>query len=144
MRFSNKILIHREVGNTFTFVSNISNIPKWNHSVRSCVKVSEGAIQAGATYKLQRRFLGKILEDIFVVSKYETNKILTISSIQAAYPFVVTYIFESHGQSTLLVNEFNLEAKRLMRFFEFMLRSSVKRAVASNLIELKNLVENDR
>jgi hypothetical protein len=88
MRFTNSILIRHPVDKTFAFVSNFANIPKWNHSVMSCVKVSEDLTQVGTIYKQQRLFLGKILEDIFVISEYETDRNLTISSIQAAYPFV--------------------------------------------------------
>jgi len=48
-------------------------------------KISKGSVEAGLVFRQQRRFLGKILEESFIIAEYKVNSIVTIKGIKAQY-----------------------------------------------------------
>ncbi len=140
MQFTNTIFIEQSLHTTFSFVSDFLNLPRWNYAVIKLERTSEGPVGNGSVFRQQREFMGRILEDSFIITKYEVDSIVTIKSIKAEYPFQISYQFKSLDNGTIITNNFELNGGA----FDIpgvLLSHRVKKAVAENLNKLKELVE---
>ena len=140
MQFTNTIFIEQSLHTTFSFVSNFRNLPQWNYAVIESEQISEGSVGNGSAFRQQRQFMGRILEDRFVITDYEIDVIVSIKSTQAEYPFQICYQFKPFENGTLITNKFELNGGAV-DFLGFLLNPRVKNAVAGNLNKLKDLVE---
>ncbi len=59
IEFENTVQIKRPIGEVFTFLSNLANLPKWNYFVTRVTKVSEGPAGIGTTYHQIRKMTNK-------------------------------------------------------------------------------------
>ena len=141
MKFINEIFIDRSLEEVFLFAGEVSNFPLWNYAVIGTEALTPELTGKGAIYKQQRRFLGQTLEDTFILTEYIPNRALTLKSIEAEYPFIVSYSFKPSGNGTVIVNSFELHGKLADGVPGILLRNSVKAAVAKNLQKLKELIE---
>ncbi|MGG5210012.1 SRPBCC family protein [Chryseobacterium sp. MIQD13] len=141
MKFTNEIFIARSPEVTFHFVSDISNTPLWNYAVVETQMVSEVFAGVGTMYRQQRRFLNKTLEDTFVITEYEADRLLTLKSIEAEYPFLIRYSFKPSEHGTILINSFELHGRLFDNLLSILFEKKVKKAVAKNLGVLKELIE---
>jgi hypothetical protein len=103
-------------------------------------QTSEGPVGNGSAFMQQRRFMVRILEDSFIITRYEVDNIVAIKSIKAEYPFLISYEFKSLNNGTLITNNFELNGGAV-DILGFLMNSRVKKAVAENLNKLKGLVE---
>jgi hypothetical protein len=103
-------------------------------------QTSEGPLGNGSAFRQQRQFMDRILEDSFIITEYEVNSIVTIRSIKAEYPFLISYQFKSLDNGTLITNIFELNGGAV-NITGFLLSPRVKKAVAENLKQLKVIVE---
>ncbi len=140
MQFTNTIYIEQALHTTFSFVSNFRNLPQWNYAVIKSEQISEGPVGNGSAFNQQRQFMGKILEDTFIIIEYEVDRIVTIKSVKGEYPFLISYQFKYLDNGTLITNDFELNGGAA-DFLGFILNPRVKRAVNENLNKLKDLVE---
>jgi hypothetical protein len=140
MQFTNTIFIEQSLHTTFSFVSNFRNLPQWNYAVIKSEQISEGSLGIGSAFKQQRQFMGRILVDSFIITKYEVDSMVTIRSIKAEYPFLINYQFKSLDKGTLITNNFELNGGEA-DFLGFVLNPRVKKAVAENLDKPKGIVE---
>jgi hypothetical protein len=140
MQFTNTIFIKQSLHTAFSFVSNFRNLPQWNYAVIKSEQTSEGPLGNGSAFRQQRQFMDRILEDSFIITEYEVNSIVTIRSIKAEYPFLISYQFKSLDNGTLITNIFELNGGAV-NITGFLLSPRVKKAVAENLKQLKVIVE---
>ena len=140
MRFINTIDVVQSLHVTFSFTSNFCNAPQWNYAVIKTEQTSEGPIGIGTAFRQQRQFLGRILEDTFIITEYKVDSIVTIKSVKAEYPFLISYSFKASDKGTLITNSFELKGG-VINILGFLLNHRVKKAVAENLNKLKVLVE---
>jgi len=143
MKFINEIFIARCPRVVFSFVGNAINIPLWNYAVAKTKMISAEFNGVGTIYQQQRKFLGGTLEDTFIITEYRTDSLLTFRSVEAEYPFLISYSIKSSGQGTILTNSFELHGLFADNLLGILFKNSVKSAVAKNLEKLKSLIEKD-
>jgi uncharacterized membrane protein len=141
MKFTNEIFIGRPIDNVFQFVGNPGNVPLWNYAIITSEKITPKINGEGAIYKQHRSFLGRTLEDTFIITEYNPNEVLTLKSIEAEYPFIISYSFKATGNGTLITNSFELHGKLVDNVPGVLLKHAVKTAVANNLHKLKEIIE---
>lgn len=140
MQFINTVFIAQSLPITFSFTANFCNAKQWNYAVIKTEQVSEGTIGVGTEFRQQRRFLGRILEDSFIITEYKVDSVVTIKSVKAEYPFLISYAFKASDKGTLITNSFELKGG-VIGLLGSLLNHRVKKAVAENLNKLKELVE---
>jgi hypothetical protein len=140
MRFINTIDVAQSLHVTFSFISNFCNASQWNYAVIKTEQISEGLVGMGTIFRQQRKFLGRTLEDSFIITEYKVDRIVTIKSIKAKYPFLISYSFKASDKGTLISNSFELRGG-VINILGFLLNHRVKKAVAENLNKLKQIVE---
>ena len=144
--------IHCSPAVVFSFLSDVTNMPKWNYYIQRVSKVSEGAIQVGTIFELKRP------HDLFyfiVVEFVPPNKItmqLQPPGPHMLYGFDLTAC-EGH---TDVKYSWHLDLKRysvlkyvpdggfknwLLSIVEKQILSKTKPAVEQNFFKLKALLE---
>jgi uncharacterized protein YndB with AHSA1/START domain len=93
MHFTNTLIIDRSVTETFAFVSNFENMPKWNYFVEETTSESRplrpgGGV--GTTYRQRRR----TDEQRFVVTDFEPDQLVAVRTLPPARDLQMRFTFE--------------------------------------------------
>ena len=80
MHFTNILIIDRPVTDTFAFVSDFENMPKWNDFVQETASQSPPGRGAGTIYRQRRR----TDEQRFVVTDFEPDQPVAVRTLPPA------------------------------------------------------------
>ena len=140
MRFVNEVEIGRPVEDVFAYLADFENVPEWNYAIERTTKVSEGPVAVGTTYR-QIRNIPRRSEESFSVTVFEPDRRLAIRGTLGPFDSELQYRLEPIGQRTQVINEVELTPRGILGMVGRLASSRVKEAVASNLRELKRLLE---
>jgi hypothetical protein len=142
MHFANTLIINRPVTETFAFISNFENMPKWNYFVEETTSESRPTRPgrgAGTIYRQRRR----TDEQRFVVTDFEPDQLVAVRTLPPARDLQMRFTFEPHEGGTRLTDDWTLDTG-LPRWLERIGASRVSSAVRENLAKLKELLETGR
>ena len=140
MRFTNTVEIARPPRDVFEFVTDLENVPTWNHAIVETRKVSEGPSGVGTTYR-QMRSLPSPSEETLRVTEMEPVRLFELKGDLGPFTGTMTYEFEPIEGGTRLTNTADLEARGLLRVAAPLAVNRVREAVASNLRTLRGILE---
>ncbi|MBI1769020.1 MAG: hypothetical protein HY015_04595 [Bacteroidetes bacterium] len=140
------------IDRTFSFLSNLANMPRWNYFIQSVTQVSQGTVGKGTVFKQKRP------SDLFYVKIVEfnpPNKImaqLQPPGPDLLYSFTLTSL---EGQTEVLYSwRLNVEHYSILKYvprgsfknwiisiIEKQILTKTKPAVAQNFYKLKTLLE---
>ncbi len=142
--FSTEVEIGRPAPEVFAFVSDVSNNPRWQRGMRSCVWTSAPPHGAGATYDQTARFLGRDIVSKFVVAEYDPGRMIRFKTTESPFPIderrTVTPV--SDGTSRIRVH-LQGDASRVFRLVAPLLSGLVGRSVSRDYQRLKRLLDGD-
>ena len=141
IRVEHSVVIRQPVETVFTFLSDVTNIPRWNSVITESKLTSEGPVQVGATFYQVANFLGRRIQTELRVTEYEPNKVFAFKSISGPFPIMVKLTLEPVGDSTNLSHFGEPDASGFFKLAEPLLSIAIKRQVESNMSHLKNLLE---
>lgn len=136
MKFENEIDISVGKDNVFAFVADQCNIPKWNYYVMDVRQVSGNAPAVGARYFQRRRTDSHHT----AITQMDPGKSLTVETVDGAPIFRRHIVFRQIEGGTRLVDSWDLETG-YPSALELLASGRIRRAVASNLEKLKQLLE---
>ena len=139
MHFTSTLIIDRPVTDTFAFVSDFENMPKWNYFVEETSSESPPGRGAGTIYRQRRR----TDEQRFVVTDFEPDQLVAVRTLPPARDLQMRFTFQPDGGGTRLTDDWTLETG-LPRWLERIGASRVSSAVRDNLAKLKELLETGR
>ena len=139
MHFTSTLIIDRPVTDTFAFVSDFENMPKWNYFVEETSSESPPGRGAGTIYRQRRR----TDEQRFVVTDFELDQLIAVRTLPPARDLQMKFTFQPHGGGTRLTDDWTLDTG-LPRWLERISTSRVSSAVRDNLAKLKELLETGR
>ena len=139
MHFTSTLIIDRPVTDTFAFVSDFENMPKWNYFVEETSSESPPGRGAGTIYRQRRR----TDEQRFVVTDFEPDQLVAVRTLPPARDLQMRFTFQPDGGGTRLTDDWTLETG-LPRWLERIGASRVSSAVRANLAKLKKLLEAGR
>lgn len=135
--FENTVVIDRPIGDVFSFVVDLSNLPKWNYYVLSVSPTSSRPISVGSTYHQIR----KNDEQELRISQLEPNHLLVAETIPPSKPELHREItFEVQGNSTRIIDKWQLDMG-VPKLLEPLAANRAKSGVRENLEKLKILLE---
>ena len=140
MEFSNTITIERSPHDVFVFVSDLENVPKWNHAIVETRKISDGPVRVGTTYR-QVRSLPSRSEETLQVTQLEPDRRFAVHGGLGPFEGALTYEFEEISWITRLTNKADLQARGIKKLAAPIVAGRVREAVAANLQTLKRLLE---
>ena len=137
LEFENTIVIGRARSAVFAYVSELTNIPAWNYSVRSVTQTSGTGAGVGATYHQVRRED----EQQLIIRTLLRDQELTVETLPGSKPaFTRSLFFHAVSGGTELHDRWALDAA-VPRLFARRTMQAVKEAVAENLSILATLLE---
>jgi uncharacterized protein YndB with AHSA1/START domain len=139
MHFTNTVIIDRPVTDTFAFVSDFENMPKWNYFVQETTSESPPGSGAGTICRQRRR----TDEQRFVVTDFEPDQLVAVRTLPPARDLRMRFTFQPHGGGTRLTDDWTLDTG-LPRWLDRIGATRVSSAVRDNLAKLKELLETGR
>ncbi|MHA1907658.1 MAG: SRPBCC family protein [Candidatus Thorarchaeota archaeon] len=142
IKFENNILIHRPIADVFDYVSDTENESHWNSAVVSVERLDDCDDELNCRYKIQRVIGKKKVENLYRVTEYQKNKLLTFKTTTGPTPFTYRYSFEQIGKSTRMFLEGNIKDEGLpFEARSFFASHMIKLGVTNNFQKLKSILE---
>jgi uncharacterized protein YndB with AHSA1/START domain len=90
-----RVLIDRPVEAVWSFMTDISNMPRWEDSHAEWTPTSEGPIALGSTFQSSNRFLGVELKFDLRIAEFEPNRKFAVEATTGrAKGTRISYFFE--------------------------------------------------
>jgi hypothetical protein len=135
--FHNSITIDRSRKDTFEFLSNFENVPKWNYYVTDVKKQSGGSIGAHTVFHQVRRDD----EQSYEIVEFQPLERITVETRPgSSLQFRRTFILHGGDGPTELEDEWELDTGH-SGILEKLASKRIRRAVFDNLSKLKELLE---
>jgi carbon monoxide dehydrogenase subunit G len=101
-RFKQSVVINRPAERVFAFVSDFENDPPWS-GVAQVRRSPAGPVGVGTTFRLRQRFLGRSLEIVMEVIRYQPNHVITVKTTSTRFVSMTgTRLVEPAGDATRL------------------------------------------
>jgi uncharacterized membrane protein len=145
MQFEIRVQINKPVKDVFKYLSNFSNhsdIMKANIDSR---QTSQGPVQVGTTMRNVAKFMGRKMEEHFIVTEFVQDKIIAKESVPGS-TFVSSdkMTFEEVNGGTLLTVSVRANLTGLMKLFDNYLNKKVMQALTEDMERLKKNFEEGR
>jgi hypothetical protein len=136
IEFTNTIIIQKSIDDVFAFVSNLTNLPKWNYYVLEVRKLTDDSIGKGTKYHQIR----KTDQQEILIKEYIKNQTLVIEAEPPPRKLIMELTFQEINGDTKIIDTWHLEGE-LKGPIKWLARAKAKTAVQQNLTKLKNLLE---
>jgi uncharacterized membrane protein len=140
MKIESSIVIHRPVEIVFAYVSDLSNLPKWDR-VKEVQVTSAGPVGVGTTFQRVIPILGVKLENTMEITAYEANRQFTAKSAFGPFPGEASFHFEPAEGGTRLTSTVQAELGGFFKIADGLLLSQGRKMTDDTLQRLKNLLE---
>jgi carbon monoxide dehydrogenase subunit G len=113
--------LHREIETTlppdvaFRFVADFANAARWDPGVASSVRVDEGAVAVGATYRLGVRMGGRVAPMEYRIAAYEPIRRVVLTGAGSGVAAVDDIRFEPSGTGTRIDYTADIRLAGLLR-----------------------------
>ena len=140
-RIETDIVIDRPVEEVFEFVSNPENDTSWQSGLEESRLTSEGPMGVGSTHLVVRRFLGKRIESLSEVTRFEPNAKIGLNSLSPPGQFAVEYTFEPINGGTRITTVAQADSGGLFKLGEPLVMKMVEAEMRRDFAALKELLE---
>ncbi|MFW9918034.1 MAG: SRPBCC family protein [Candidatus Thorarchaeota archaeon] len=145
INFEISILINCPITDVFEYVSDTENDPRWNSEVVGVERIDDCDDELSCKYRIQRVIGKKRVENIYRVTEYTKNKILTIKTLTGPTPFTYRYSFEPIGTSTRILLNGKVKDDGLpFKAHAFFAAHMIKLGATNNFQTLKSILESKR
>lgn len=141
IQFDVSIRINRPLEQVFAYVTDESNMARWNSAVQSVRQTSPGPTGVGATYRMVRQLPQGQAENTYEITAYQPNQTLTIETTSGPTPFRYHYQFEPVAKGTQLSLAAEVKTSGLASLAAPLLTRGIKSGVKANFATLKQLLE---
>jgi carbon monoxide dehydrogenase subunit G len=141
--FESSIFINRSPQDVFDYVSEPANNTQWQSGVESSEWTSDGPRGVGATYMVERSFLGRRTDSEIEMSVWDPPNQTRGRTINGPVQLEVTTDYEAQEDGTQLTVSAEAEFDGFFKMAEGLVGKQVEKQVASDLAALKLLLESD-
>lgn len=141
IKLEKSIFINRPQQEVFDFVTNLANDPKWQSTIESVERTSEGPIGAGSTWRYVGKLLGRRIETEIQMTRYDPPKQASVKGISGPVPFENTYKFESKGNGTQVSVMGQAEVGGFFKLAEGLVGKQMEKQIEAGLTALKLVLE---
>lgn len=92
--------IQRHLETVFAVASDVTNLPRYDKTIREAKKITEGHIGIGTTYHLIARPFGVRMVVVLVFTEYEPKSHFAFRVISEPFPVETHYTFSNLGNGT--------------------------------------------
>lgn len=140
VKVSASVVIDRPIETVFEFVSDVGNDVKWSSGVVEVRKLSEGPWAVGTRYTYVRQFLGRKFEVPGELHEFDRPAGFSWRST-GVMEAVGRWEFEPVADGTRATASMEVEARGIFSLAESVVGGMFRRAMATDLENLKTLLE---
>jgi uncharacterized protein YndB with AHSA1/START domain len=140
IRHQTSVHLDCPVPQVFAFLADPANLIRWQSNLVKTEPLSAGPLRTGSRFREVRRLGSKESEIQGEVSAFEPDRRLATRTLTPP-EVTVSYIFSPEDNGTRLRYEFAMRTSGLMRLMEPLILGSVRKDSASDLLQLKRLLE---
>jgi len=134
-------LIDKPVKDVFAFITNPTNMSKWNSAVVSMEQITPGAVGMGSKFKTVGEMLGRRIEGEMQVIAFEPDSKYGFQMNAGPVQVNVTLGFKTVGTGTKLSLNAQGNPGGLFKLAEGVMQGRVKSMMEENLARLKSVLE---
>ena len=134
-------LIDRPVKDVFAFVTNPSNMSKWNSAVVSMQQITPGPVGMGTKFKSVGEMMGRRIEGEMQVVAFEPDSKYGFQMNAGPVQVNVVLNFKTVGTGTKLSLNAQGNPGGLFKLAEPVMAGRVKVLMEENLVRLKSVLE---
>ena len=135
------VTINKPISEVFAFVSRPENMPKWAQNVTEAIQTSEGPVQVGTTCSVVSKAMGKQLDQDFVVTEYEPDRVYAAKTTVSPFPMETRYTLKAVDGGTIVHAETSAELGGFMKMAGPLLAVMLKKQFKADHEALKKLLE---
>ena len=143
MRIEASAVIHRPIGEVFSFATDTDKIAMWAGPVTEAKQTSEGPVGVGTTSTHVTQMLGRKFESNYEVTDYQPNTSYSAKTTSGPVPIEEHLSFETVEGGTKVTVAGELNAAGFFKLAEPILGRIIKRQVGHDVAMLKELLEAD-
>jgi carbon monoxide dehydrogenase subunit G len=133
------VAIARTPGEVFDYLTDVSNLPRWQSGVRGAEL--QGELRAGARIRESRHMLGRELRTTLEIEELDRPRLFTIRALDSPVPFTVHHELAPNGDGTLLSVVGEGEAGMLPGFAAGIMARRAEKQFRSDFDRLRRLLE---
>ncbi len=137
---SASIEIEQPLSTVFAFVSDLTNLPKWQDQVLDVQRGDEDPAP-GVKYTQTVEMRGRKTETKGKFIAYEPDKVITVTNDGGPMKSTISYLFEGDDAKTTLTMERSIEVSGPLKLIAGMINKGAKKAAPEQLSALKKLLE---
>lgn len=138
--FTNTIDITRPIKDVYEYLADLRNVPEWNWAIGSTEPTGDGPIRVGSTFRQIRHIPTRSVEELQITELHQEERIVVSGQLGPFNARIVYNLSPSHDGTTV-ENTMALEATGPTRMLSSLIGPRVSRSVASNLADLKKVLE---
>jgi uncharacterized protein YndB with AHSA1/START domain len=140
VRFSNSVVIRRSPGEVFAFLADPANVPKWNAAITSTRPLSQGPLGVGTRLAQTRSIPRPAIEEL-EVTEFVPDRRMVLQGDVGPLTGTLSYEIEVVPEGTRLTNTADLTGRGPLLVLSPLATGRVREAVATNLENLRQLLE---
>lgn len=140
-QFQKNVFINCPQEEAFSYVTDLSNDAKWQNSIESVEKTSDGPIGVGSTWQYKVKFLGRQINTQIEMTSYEQPNRARVEAVSGPVPFENTMTFESKDGGTQLSISGQADIGGFFKLAEGLVGKQFDKQMESDLKSLKAVLE---
>lgn len=140
-RIEQSVVINRPIEEVFAFASDPEKLSQWAAEVVDVEMTSKGPLGVGTTFNAAVKLLGRRMDNGHKITEYEPNRRYSIKVTSGPVSGDMETTFESVDGETKVTMVAEIEAGGFFRVAEPLLARAGQRQYATNLANLKDLLE---
>jgi uncharacterized protein YndB with AHSA1/START domain len=139
MRVDASIVINRTPDEVFAYATDPAHTPEWQSSALETSV--DGPVQAGASGKEVRKFLGRRMESTMKIEAFEPPRRFALQVTSGPVPFHVEQTVEPEGTGSRVSVTIEGEPGGFFKLADPLVERAVRRELEGNLATLKDILE---
>jgi len=139
VRVDGSIVINRTPDEVFAYATDPAHTPEWQSSALETSV--DGPVQAGASGKEVRKFLGRRMESTMKIEAFEPPRRFALQVTSGPVPFHVEQTVEPDGTGSRVSVTIEGEPGGFFKLADPLVERAVRREIEGNLATLRDILE---
>jgi uncharacterized protein YndB with AHSA1/START domain len=141
VRAEETVFIERPIEEVFAYLTDLERVPEWQTNVLFLQLQGPGGLRTGARLVELRKFLGRKVESVVEVTKYDPPHRYTTKVQSGPIPFEISNLLSESGGGTRIDAAIEGEPGRFFGLIEWRVVKAVERELWNSLATLKDILE---
>lgn len=141
LNITQSVTIQAPAEAVYALVTDVEATPKWASAITRTIRDGKGPLAVGDTFSEEATLLGRVIRTVKVVTALEEGKLYAEAAREGLLPHAVRITLSPTSGGTRLTFQLSGDPGRGARIFGPLLGRVLKRQIASDLKQMKRLLE---